>query len=340
MICLFVLILEIIGESSASLVVTGGHFYRTSLDSVDIYTLGYGKITWSHNGNISPVAYSMAGAYAGLDGDLYIVGTNGAGMESKWQYQSAHYNVRCDSWQELPKLPSKHEILKIYQYFNGPAVFIYKETLYACGGFLYRGEKVPAIPIQMLDLRNIGQGWRIHSVTLPYQVAGTSAVVVGDRVYIIGKSQFGSTPSSDMISWKPSVEQSWIAMTSMHVARYQGGLCAATNGQDRIWVIAGCRDCWNGSYSGFVEEYKITSGNWTIKAVSKPVRLDISKNVVIHTSVCGFWNGYVYVTFWKDGKNDVVDKRFYIYDTENDKWTQSGTELQREAFKQVSIVVP
>ncbi len=116
-------------------------------------------------------------------------------------------------------------------------------------------------------------------------------------------------------------------------------LCSVSDGLDTIYVIAGCKDCW---LDGFIEKYQVSTGVWTkIDAVPN---VDIYNKDDLYAEVCAYSNGYIYTIFFRDnpsvGPRYIMDKRFHIYNTVQNTWSISDTQIKREAFFTVSGVIP
>ncbi len=302
--------------STTSLVVIGGYQEVDgeweSLNTVDFYNMSAGNITWSRRGQPSPYNWTGAGR-AVSDTDIYVIG----GITYKkrvysYQYGTYKYNIVDNTWQQLPDIS--------WDTFNGPAVFIHHDTMYAA----YEGD---IMSLELSQVNGVADSWNKENITLPYRVQGNNAVVsVGDRVFIFSESAWD--PSKSVISWRPGTDEPWKSVSDMNVARNPFTLCSVTDGVDRIWVMAGCKDC---SQPGFIEMYRVSNDTWTqLDAVPEYTGSD--SGGVSKAQICGYHDGYIYAIF-----ND--DPRFHIFNTLDNTWSISDTELKTQAHGGQSAVV-
>ncbi len=312
--------------TTASLVVIGGmqgvYPWVVSSNTVDIYQLNSGSITWSHQGSPSPYGWARAG-WAVDNGNIYVLGGWLYDVPSRIQYGAAKYSVEDNRWEQLPSITWKTH--------NGPVVFIHRDTLYSADGDGWPGVH----EVWSLDLTNVNgvaNGWIQENNKLPYSVTGPKSVTsVGDRVLIIGKFLEAST---SVASWRPGTTEAWTPGSDMNVARYQVRLCSVTDGVDRIWVMAGCEDCWP---QGFMEMYQVSTDTWTtLNAVPD---LTFPSKDGIWAQICGYHDGYIYAVF-SQSWNSGLDQRFHIFDTLDNTWSVSQTQLRREAYRPSAAVAP
>ena len=302
---------SVASENTASLVIIGGLGNKESLNTVDIYRLDSGRIEWSRNGTPSPFTGYRLGT-AVDNGDVYVLGgkirKQGRGIT---QYGAARYSVADNTWQQLPNVT--------WNTWKGPAVFIYDDKLYSAH----------SQDIWSLELTQASFGtWTEENIKLPHRVRGPNTVVsVGERIFIIGGSW---EYSKSVISWRPGTDEPWRSLSDMNVAR-DSDLCSVTDGVDRIWVMAGCerdshssslfgRDC---SQTGFIEMYRVSTNTWMI--------LDVVHNYFAAAQICGYHDGYIYTIFH--------DNHFHIYNTMENTWSVSDTELRTNARLQAGVVV-
>ncbi len=91
-----------------------------------------------------------------------------------------------------------------------------------------------------------------------------------------------------------------------------------------------------------MEMYQVSTGEWTkIDAVPN---VDIYNKDDLYAEVCAYSNGYIYTIFFRDnpsvGPRYIMDKRFHIYNTLQNTWSISDTQIKREAFFTVYGVIP
>ncbi len=309
----------------ASFVVIGGYQNeRTeSFDTVDIYRVDSGKIEWSHNGMPSPFTGDRLGRVVG-NGDVYILGgrTYKDGVVYP-QYSVARYSVADNTWQQLPDIT--------WDTYQGPAVFIHQDTLYSAYN----------IDIWALELTQTSSGtWTEENIKLPHTVRGPDVVVsVGETVFIIGQY---SWTSNSVISWRPGTDEPWRSVSDMNVARDRW-LCSATDGVDRIWVMAGCyrddiyySDC---SQTGFMEMYRVSTDTWTqLDAVPEYISSGPG-NARATAEICGYHDGYIYAIFGICHAGCTIDNHFHIFNTIENTWSVSDTKLRTNAEDQAAVVV-
>ncbi len=214
--------------TSATFVVIGGALRVDgkveSLNTVDFYEMSAGNITWSHRGEPSPYNWTDAGrAVSGTD--IYLVGGHTWEQDvDSYQYGTYKYSIVDNTWQQLPNTSRT---------LDRPAVFIHNDMLYAAYDRDIRS-------LELSQVNGEAHSWSKEEITLPHGVKGHSAVVsVGDRVYIFG--EYGEY-SKSVIYWRPGTDESLESVADMNVARYPSDLCSVTDGVDRIWVMAGCKD--------------------------------------------------------------------------------------------------
>ncbi len=303
----------------ASLVVIGGRDENgESQNTVDVYNLDNGDIKWSHQAKPAPVRWTRAGT-AVLNGNIYILdGYTRYSGQSQSEYKVRQFNFHMYVWTPLPNLP--------YAASHGPVVFTYMNTLFACDGGTSNSTQCLS-----LDLSNANPVWR-QAPALPYKTHSPNiGVTIGNRTYICGGAE---RYLDKVISWDPGIENSWVEMEPMNVKRVHH--CVVSDGIDTIYAISGCGDCWGDG--GFVEKYNVVTGIWTIiKSTTKPgLRVGLHD---IRTVICGYWSGFAYVVFsehWDSG----LDPRFHIFDTQQETWRTSFSEVRVAAYDPAFEVVP
>ncbi len=111
-----------------------------------------------------------------------------------------------------------------------------------------------------------------------------------------------------------------------------------SDGQDTMYVLAGCKDCWA---NGFIERYQASTNTWT-KLNTVP-DINIFNKDEIHAEVCAYSNGFIYAIFFREnptiGPRYLMDKRFHIYNTMIDSRSISDTQMKSEAYFTVSGVI-
>ncbi len=86
-----------------------------------------------------------------------------------------------------------------------------------------------------------------------------------------------------------------------------------------------------------MEMYQVSTDTWTtLNAV--PDLTFPSKDGIIAT-ICGYHDGYIYAIFSPTGPPEL-DRRFHIFNTLDNTWRVSQTQLKREAYLPVAAVVP
>ncbi len=313
--------------STASLVVIGGsqkvYGKWDSLNTVDFYHVSAGSIAWSHTGEPSPSYWTWSGrAVSGTD--IYVVGgrtyEQGAFGPSA-QYGTYRYSVVNNTWQQLPDIPIHTR--------NSPVVFIHHDTMYAA----YNKD---IWSLELSKVNGTANSWSKENITLPHYVYGHNAVVsVGDRVFIFSEyGDHGRAFSKSVISWRPGTDEPWKPVADMNVARTSEGFCSVTDGVDRIWVMAGCRDCL---HPGFIEMWRVSTDTWTkLDAVPEyTVGWDSDDSVA---RICGYHDGYIYAIFGTWGS--TPDPRFHIFNTRDNTWSVSDTKLKTNAeWGQSAVIV-
>ncbi len=91
-----------ISSRTASLIVIGGYQEADgvldSLNSVDVYSLSSGDITWSHKGKRSPYSWHETGR-AVKNGIIYVIGTFRFRNSPPLQDAAAKYSAVENTWQ-------------------------------------------------------------------------------------------------------------------------------------------------------------------------------------------------------------------------------------------------
>ncbi len=233
----------------ASLLIIGGYTYNgtpTYYDTVQIYTVDEGHVTWNKYGTPAPYSWYAAGT-AASGGIIYIVGgeawySDGQWVEL-WNRRAEKYNVRYDKWEMLPN--------KTIGACCGPALYVINNHLYAADGddIFYTN---PSKPTEKLDLTNSESGWKKEQAEPTYHVRYNQAVVIGDTAYICAGYLYGRLKT--VISWTYG-ETAWTPVADMNIARsrWHG---TVTDGISNIWVVGGCHPyyCWP---DGFIEHYSL-----------------------------------------------------------------------------------
>ena len=181
-----------------------------SQNTVDVYLLHTGSVTWSHRGGSSPIAWTNAGI-AVNDKALYIAGghistvyDHGTNMGRVSHRRAAWYNPIDDKWQILPSMR--------YSTIDGPSLFVHNEKLYSLHTE-YRWE--------YLDLKLEYKGWSTHHVNLPNAEPGPKSVVkIGNDLYNTGILKDGySTAVMSLNMDNEESSWSWKPLSNMAVPR-------------------------------------------------------------------------------------------------------------------------
>ncbi len=249
------------------------------------------------------------------NGDVYVLGggiyKEGVGPS---QYRVARYSVADNTWQQLPNIT--------WITWDGAAVFIHNDKLYSA----YMHD------IWSLELIQTSSGmWTKENIKLPHDAHGQDAVVsVGETVIITGEWPGGNS----VISWRPGTGESWRSLSNMNVFRHPHSVCSVTDGVDLIWVMAGCF-C---SQTGFIEMYQVSTNTWTqLDAVPHYISSNTGQT---RADICGYHNGYIYAIFGTSYNGQTtIDERFHIYNTIDNTWIVSDTELTTNALFQAAVVV-
>ena len=292
------------------------------MNTVNIYSLNSGSITWSHEGQRSLHAWTRT-CKAVKSGNVYILGASTSSLNrGRNRYGTARYHVADDRWEHLPTTTP-------WGPYNGPVMFAHQDTLYATNSNqtwtldLHQGHTYHELP----------NGWTQLNIKLPFRLISCPNCLtsVGDRVFIVGT--VGNRLESHVISWRPGTgEREWGAVSGLNVRRDPSRLCAVSDGQDQIWVISGCFFC---ETTGFVERYQVSTDSWTTLSAFPDLTFS---PIGIYAQICGFHDGYIYAIFshtWRSG----LDRRFHIFNTRNNSWSVSQTQLRTEPFQSASAVV-
>ncbi len=323
---------NIIGQ--AFLVIIGGQTFEapSELDTVQIYSVKDGHVTWIREGNHAPYCWYNGGA-AASGGNIYIAGgwildqANNQDEESLTT-RAAKYNVRDDSWVFLPN--------KTIPAGSGPAMYVIKNQLYAADGegtFISKFITPSDTQTDKLDLSIVDSGWTNEQASPTHDVAYVQAAVIGDRAYICaGPSR--SSEIKTVISWTYG-ELAWTPAADMNVARsrHHG---TVTDGHSNIWVIGGCDpdDCWP---DGFIEQYSVTNNTWT-----KLNQVPYIERDFYSVLVCGYWQEFIYVIF---SRLSGISRRyfipkFHVFNTQTREWHLDSTELMLPVYGSMYAIVP
>ncbi len=304
------------------LVIIGGYKYNgtfTYYDTVQIYTVDKGRVTWKKYGTPAPYHWSRGGT-ATSGGNIYIVG--GWAKDSDGQEvelvnrRAAKYNVGNDRWKTLPN--------RTISAGRVPVVSVINDQLFSVDG----DNVHPPTHTEKLNLLDIDSGWKKGQAIPPHNVYHTQAVVIGNTAYICA----GTWPAiKTVISWTYG-NTVWFPKADMNIARtwYHG---TVSDGISNIWVVGGCDpdDCWP---NGFIKHYNVTDNTWSLlHDVPNLERYDYK------VQVCSFWQGHIYVLFSKYGSVDLIPK-FHIYNIQTGKWYEDSTELVQPVYKSMSAILP
>ena len=296
-------------SEEASLIIFGGSDSEIYND-VDVYTIHKnGEITWSHQARNMANSWSHAGVTV-RDKSIYIIG----GRDSLGNpHHPAVYDSQHDSWVVLPHMAK--------QRIHSPGVFILGHRLYVAGG---RG--VGDSSIESIDLDDLQTGWRMESVTLPYNISMATAVVVKDTVYMCG----WKSGSAGQCIARSFHHEDWTYISSTR-APQRDSRCMITDGEHNIWLLGRCsgKQCTN---LGFFEVYSIQSNTWETIDNIPDVAFDGNQDVPV---VCVYWRGLIVVNFWGMSTSDL----FYVYNVKEGKWSRSDTKLRVKAYNSMAAVV-
>ncbi len=212
------LIIVVAGNVALLVIIGGIHVIRgegMSQNTVDVYHLNSGNVTWSHRGSSSPYAWTGAGSavhhhqiYMGGGRTSHgIICSSGYGpcIGSVSTRRAARYNPIDDSWQILNYMKGNT--------MDGPAFFVHGEKLYS----IYNGKD--GLKQEFLDLKTDYKGWSQHEVNISSKVIGSkSASNIGTSVYITGR---GEEMSTVVMFWDPDKEEAWKPVANMSVPRDQ-----------------------------------------------------------------------------------------------------------------------
>ncbi len=313
------------------LIVLGGKGKKESHKTVNIYQVNSGNIIWSHKRLSSSVPWTCAGKTL-YKNNLYVAGGqtwDKASKSPKPQYHAARYHIKQDRWYLLPNMT--------WATTHGPAIFVHGEILYIAGG-----TNMPtSTKLHFLNLSKVNDmnKWNEHKVKAPGYGSGPNAVVnFNGRVYTVHVPCKGTRHrESCMMSWNPDTDSEWRQHAYMKIRRQNGqGVCSVTDQQHYIWVLGGCKKC---SCKGFMEKFTISTGNWT-KITSLPsFRLFGGIDSDVFCQLCQYVDGHIFAVF-SASLTQRLDSHIYVYDTLNDIWSASETELKEAVYQPVSAVVP
>ncbi len=305
------------------LVIIGGFMYNVTVtyyDTVQIYTVDKGHVTWNKYGTPAPFHWHNAGT-ASSGSNIYIAGGRAWDSDGRrvvlWNRRAAKYNVKDDEWEILPH--------KTIHASYRPGMYVINNHLYAADGDGTFSSSNPSPPTEKY-ISNVESGWTREQAEPTYDVLFTQAVVIGNTVYICAGRALSTIT---VISWTYG-EPAWTPVANMNVARWRHG--TVTDGISNIWVVGGCDpdDCWP---DGFIEHYNVADNTWT-KLNHVP---DIDRDHYI-LQVCSFWQGYIYVIF-SSIKAGVIP-RFHVYNTQTGEWHEESTELMIPVYESMSAIVP
>ncbi len=318
------------GITSGSLVVIGGiNGKHESLKTVDVYHLNAGSITWSHEAQQSPFVYTRMCKVVD-NNNVYILGESTYNRyypnRNRSQFGTARYRIEDDSWELLPSLTWGPFIG-----FNNPVMFVQQDILYmSTNDETWALEQITHANHDLSsDLAQTqhelpSRGWAQRNTKLPFPVFCPNCVTsVGDRVFIIGT--VGNRFQSRVVSLRPG--EQWRSVSPVKEARDPLRICAVSDDEDQIWVVGGCVLCRS---TGFIEHYRVSTDTWT--TLSAFPDLTFSNTLGIYAQICGYHDGYIYAIFsfrWRSG----LDRRFHIFNTRDNTWSVSQTELRTEAYQ-------
>ncbi len=302
------------------LVIIGGRNTASFYDTVQIYTVDDGHVTWNKYGTPAPFKWFRGGT-ATTAGNIYIAGGSAWDSNGTLGFRRvAKYNVKGDIWEVLPN--------KIVDTQQGPAIYVINNQLYAADGDNEATFPFPSTQTERLNLSNVQSGWMTEQASPYYDVWDAHAAVIGNTVYICAGTP---EPTKTVMSWTHG-EPAWTPVADMNVARgsYHE---AVTDGISNIWVVGGCDPdyCWP---DGFIEHYNVTDNTWT-KLTQVP---DIEKGRY-NVEVCSFWQGYIFVIFSGHGSSERIT-RFHVYNTHTGKWHEESTEFMLPVRHSMSAIVP
>ncbi len=305
------------------LVIIGGRTYNRTwiyYDTVQIYTVNDGHVTWNKYGTPAPYHWYWSGI-ASSGGNICIAGgwarDSDGQLVELYNRRAANYNVRDDRWGILPNKT-------IYAKW-GPVVYVINNHLYVADGDSTVSLSNFSKPTEKLDLSNVDSGWIREQAEPTHNVLDAQAVVIRNTAYICAGSLF---ETKTVISWTYG-QPAWTPLAEMKIAR-SNNHGTVTDGISNIWVVGGCDpdDCWP---DGFIEHYNVTNNTWT-KLKHVP---DIESDWY-DVEVCSFWQGYIYVVF----SNNGLIPSFHVYNTQTGEWHGDSTELMIPVKDSMSAIVP
>jgi len=222
--------------------------------------------------------------------------------------KSIIYDTNASSFISLPILRTKHP-------YN-PGVFILNSTLYAVGGY----DSV----MEYIDITDYTSRWKIHDVSLPFDVYHSGVVTIGSCAYLAGG--FSSTAGGKLASlflWKVG-NRNFTRLSDMQEKRWKH---CVVESQGKVWVIAGYAG--ENQYLSSVEVYDPVFKTWHYKS---PIPQEMS------SMGCFQHHGFIFVTGGRNSHDQSLDT-VYMYNTDDDTWQLSPTRLTHPVQDHVAEVI-
>ena len=208
------------------LYVVGGLYGYTPISRLDILDLS--TRTWSRGADLPAARHSLT--LTAVGDTLYALGGD---------FGSDPYDTRCwaydparDEWSPLPSMPSPRA------YHSAVAI---GGRIYVLGGYGLEGGVVRIV--QSMDMFDTGTSQWSTAPPMETARADAAAVVLGDRIFVMGGSSVIYTQTASVEIFHPDTG-TWETGVSLPVAMDGHGAFATA---DRIWVVGG--HCCVGGYS-------------------------------------------------------------------------------------------
>lgn len=201
--------------SFASGVVKDGRLYvlggRTEAGELSSNIYGFNGSQWTTATSSTAFAGAASIAYGS---SIYLFG-------GTMGHQGVAYDLDTGAFRDAPDMALAHV---------APASVVYQERLYLFGG----GNQSAPLPGSEVFDPTTNQ-WRVLA-NMPSERLGARAVVLGDRIYVIGGVDRNGAPSARVDVYDPAAN-TWSLFGALQTPR---GAAAVGNLGGRIYVIGGC----------------------------------------------------------------------------------------------------